>query len=39
MITGYDDPTLTAEWFRDGWFYPGDRGRLVGDLLVIEGRA
>lgn len=29
----------TAEKFRDGWFYPGDLGRLRDDgLLLVEGR-
>ncbi len=41
MIGGYlDDSTLTARMFKDGWFYPGDVGRLTADgLLVLEGRA
>lgn len=39
MIQGYDDPALTAQYFKDGWFYPGDRGRLTDGLLVLAGRA
>ena len=31
---GADDPS-----FRDGWFYPGDRGRIASDgLMVLSGR-
>ncbi len=29
MVQGYlDDEGLTAAFFRDGWFYPGDLGAL-----------
>jgi acyl-CoA synthetase (AMP-forming)/AMP-acid ligase II len=36
----YNDPEGGAEAFRDGWFYPGDIGRLDGDgLLHLVGRA
>lgn len=40
MVSGYhNDAQATAEAFRDGWFYPGDRGALRGDgLLVLAGR-
>jgi acyl-coenzyme A synthetase/AMP-(fatty) acid ligase len=40
MATGYiGDPQTTAQAFRDGWFFPGDRGRFVDDgVLVITGR-
>lgn len=40
MAAGYlDDPEGTAARFRDGWFHPGDVGRLLPDgRLVIEGR-
>ena len=40
MATGdSDDAEATARFFRDGWFYPGDVGRLNEDgLLVFEGR-
>jgi acyl-coenzyme A synthetase/AMP-(fatty) acid ligase len=35
-----NDPVATAESFRDGWFYPGDLGRLTHDgRLRLEGRA
>lgn len=34
-----DDPVATARMFRDGWFYPGDRGSVTADrVLVIDGR-
>jgi acyl-CoA synthetase len=39
MIEGYTDPALTARYFKDGWFYPGDLGRLQDGLLVLAGRA
>lgn len=38
MIPGYDDPALTAEKFRDGWFYTGDLGHMEDDLLILDGR-
>jgi D-alanine-D-alanine ligase-like ATP-grasp enzyme len=40
-IDGYlNDPIATAEAFRDGWFYPGDLGRLAaGGQLIHLGRA
>lgn len=39
MASGYfGDPALTRAHFRDGWFHPGDLGRLLGDGLVIAGR-
>lgn len=40
MPTGYYlDETQTRLKFRDGWFYPGDRGRISAEgLLFIEGR-
>ena len=35
----YRDPEASAECFRDGWFYPGDLGRLDGDgFLHLAGR-
>lgn len=39
-ITRYlDDADRTARAFRDGWFYPGDMGRMTADgVLFIEGR-
>lgn len=40
MIHAYHlDPELTAERFRDGWYYPNDRARIDAEsLLYIEGR-
>lgn len=39
-IDGYlDDEAATREFFRDGWFYPGDLGRLGADgRLCLHGR-
>lgn len=35
----YRNPEETRRSFRDGWFYPGDRGRLLEDgMLVLAGR-
>ena len=35
-----DDPEATARCFREGWFQPGDMGRLLPDgTLVVAGRA
>jgi acyl-coenzyme A synthetase/AMP-(fatty) acid ligase len=40
MPTGYVlDEQQSALKFRDGWFYPGDHGRITAEgLLFIEGR-
>jgi long-chain acyl-CoA synthetase len=40
MIDGYfRDPAATAEAFRGGWFYPGDRGSMTADgRLMLAGR-
>ncbi|NJD87236.1 MAG: long-chain fatty acid--CoA ligase [Betaproteobacteria bacterium] len=40
-IEGYlDDEATTRECFRDGWFLPGDLGRLRADgRLCLQGRA
>ena len=40
MADGYfRDPATTASAFRNGWFYPGDIGRVSPDgLLVLRGR-
>lgn len=38
MITEYVDPAMTAAKFMDGWFRTGDRGRMDGGMLVLEGR-
>jgi acyl-coenzyme A synthetase/AMP-(fatty) acid ligase len=36
----YNDPDASAEAFRDGWFYPGDIGKLDDEgLLYLVGRA
>jgi acyl-CoA synthetase (AMP-forming)/AMP-acid ligase II len=39
-VTGYvGNPPDSKRNFRDGWFYPGDIGRLTEDrLLIISGR-
>ena len=35
----FGDPDMSAGAFRNGWFYPGDRGRLLaGRCLCVEGR-
>lgn len=40
MASGYaTDPELTAQKFKDGWFYPGDLGHFEKGMLVIDGRA
>ena len=39
VIDGYaDDSKLTADKFKDGWYYTGDLGHMVDDLLVFDGR-
>jgi acyl-coenzyme A synthetase/AMP-(fatty) acid ligase len=36
----FEDPQASAERFRDGWFMPGDVGRIGPDrTLYLEGRA
>jgi acyl-CoA synthetase (AMP-forming)/AMP-acid ligase II len=36
----FDDPDATRRAFRNGWFYPGARGRLAADnMLVLTGGA
>jgi acyl-coenzyme A synthetase/AMP-(fatty) acid ligase len=41
MATGYvNNAAASSDAFRDGWFYPGDRGRLVDDgSLFLDGRS
>ena len=41
MVQGYyNDPEETRRCFRDGWFYPGDRGKfLASGALILAGRA
>lgn len=38
LIPGYDDPALTANSFRGGWYYTGDIGHMDGNSLVLDGR-
>jgi acyl-coenzyme A synthetase/AMP-(fatty) acid ligase len=39
MVDGYyRDDEATARSWRDGWFYSGDHGHLVGNRLYIDGR-
>jgi long-subunit acyl-CoA synthetase (AMP-forming) len=41
MITGYiDNPEMTAKHFKDGWFYPGDKGYFTSDgrLVITKNR-
>lgn len=35
-----DDPEMTSKHFRDGWFYPGDRGYFTKDgrLVITKNR-
>src|SRR5690606_17711246 len=34
-----DSPQDSLKRFRDGWFYPGDRGLLLSDrTLILQGR-
>ena len=41
LISGYDeDPKLTAERFKDGWYYTRDLGHIDAeeDVLILDGR-
>jgi acyl-CoA synthetase (AMP-forming)/AMP-acid ligase II len=40
-VTGYfGDPQGSQQFFRDGWFYPGDIGAVTEDgILIISGRS
>jgi long-subunit acyl-CoA synthetase (AMP-forming) len=39
MISGYTDPTVTEQYFQDGWFLTGDTGHMTkGGMLVLRGR-
>jgi non-ribosomal peptide synthetase component E (peptide arylation enzyme) len=31
----FDDPTETQRAFRNGWFYPGDRGQLTSENVLV----
>jgi long-subunit acyl-CoA synthetase (AMP-forming) len=36
MVTGYiDNPEMTLKNFKDGWFYPGDRGYFTEDGMLV----
>lgn len=38
-VENYDDKAATEKYFRDGWFYPGDKAEITKDgLLVLKGR-
>ena len=41
MVTEYiDNPEMTAKHFKDGWFYPGDKGYFTKDgrLVITKNR-
>lgn len=41
MVTEYiDNPEMTAKHFKDGWFYPGDKGYFTSDgrLVITKNR-
>jgi len=41
MVTEYiDNPEMTTKHFRDGWFYPGDKGYFTkdGKLVITKNR-
>lgn len=41
MVTEYiDNPEMTAKHFKDGWFYPGDKGYFTkdGKLVITKNR-
>ncbi|AFW02634.1 acyl-CoA synthetase [Gluconobacter oxydans] len=40
VVSGYaDEPEATSRQFRNGWFYPGDKGSLTQDgILHLHGR-
>ena len=41
MVTEYiDNPEMTSKHFRDGWFYPGDKGYFTkdGKLVITKNR-
>lgn len=41
MVSGYiDNPEMTAKHFKDGWFYPGDKGYFTKDgrLVITKNR-
>jgi acyl-CoA synthetase (AMP-forming)/AMP-acid ligase II len=38
MISGYDDSSLTPQYFQHGWFLTGDIGEIKEGLLTIKNR-
>jgi acyl-coenzyme A synthetase/AMP-(fatty) acid ligase len=38
MISGYLDPSLTAQHFQDGYFLTGDQGEMLNGFLFLQSR-